>query len=147
MQNKAIQVIKQPKSYLYIGIALICAGIAMGVFALTISAEILTDSSLEGRLIISSLCFGVVLLAIWIVVYQINWKVEIYDSYFIYQNVFRRRKTYQYDEVREMHTRASIIYYSLNGKRILLVSYLQPDCEALSTAIWLYRSQKKHPTE
>lgn len=133
-------IIRQPKIYFFISLAgiLFCTvGIGFAIFSPPDSTFF--EQSYEERIAYSILISIAFLLpCVLMMIYSLVWKVEIYEDSFMYRNMFGKERTYKFKGIEIKEMSASVRFY-LNGKRILLISLLQPNCDALHLAIKDYR--------
>lgn len=80
-----------------------------------------------------------ILLGWWIGLMAFNWKVEIYDDYYVHTNFIGVKYRYNYDEI-EIRQYNACDRIFLNGKYRFTISYLQDNCDAIDVA----RSRYKH---
>lgn len=77
----------------------------------------------------------------WVGLLSFNWKVEIFDDYFVHTNFIGVKHRYTYDEIeiRQYNVCERIF---LNGKYRFTISYLQDNCDAIDVARARYFSRK-----
>lgn len=71
-----------------------------------------------------------------------NWKVEIYDDYFVHTNFIGVKHRYNYDEI-EIRQYNACDRIFLNGKYRFTISYLQDNCDAIDVARARYKHRLK----
>lgn len=71
-----------------------------------------------------------------------NWKVEIYDDYFVHTNFIGVKHRYNYDEI-EIRQYNACDRIFLNGKYRFTISYLQDNCDAIDVARAHYKHRLK----
>ena len=145
-ENLPIKIIRQPKQYLYIGVFCLVLSIGMCLVALFLPEEAI-DNYEEGiRIPVFLVTFAFVIACVWMIVFQINWKIEIMEEAFVFQNTFGKRKTYRFSEVEVKELSRCTRFYR-NGKHIVGISFLQDNCDALEKAIYKYRKEEKKKQE
>ena len=108
--------------------------------------HIFTDPDYEVRVAVSILFILLIIWAVWLILLQLNWKIEVKEDRFVFTNTFKKRREYKFDEIEERQLRACYRYYH-NGKHIVGISMLLDDLYMLSEAIAAYRSKKKKEGE
>mgnify|MGYP007028390802 FL=1 len=108
--------------------------------------HIFTDPDYEVRVAVSILFILLIIWAVWLILLQLNWKIEVKEDRFVFTNTFKKRREYKFDEIEERQLRACYRYYH-NGKHIVGISMLLDDFYMLSEAIAAYRSKKKKEGE
>ena len=126
-------VIKQPILYLVIGIGGICCFFIIGLYFIIVQFDLIAIAFL----------WGFALLYIPILPFAINWKIELYDDGFIYTNMFAKKRKVFFDDVTLKDTGKGCFVYDKNGKRIVGVSYLQPNSDALEKVYNDYMKTKR----
>ncbi len=132
-ENKNI--IRQPNFYRLasFGIFLLYVFMCAALFWPEISVNSQTDP-------VAAMMFMLfILLGWWIGLMAFNWKVEIYDDYFVHTNFIGVKHRYNYDEI-EIRQYNACDRIFLNGKYRFTISYLQDNCDAIDVA----RSRYKH---
>lgn len=143
LNEKASNIIRQPKIYLYVGIAgtIFCIAfcIALAFAIIFMPAIIFADpeheinwlrTALQGLLLI--------MLSIYILLLAANWRVEIGENEFNFRNIWGRKRTYQYDEVEVKLFSASARFYH-KGKYIVGISPMQENWTALQNVITAHK--------
>ena len=108
--------------------------------------HIFTDPDYEVRVAVSILFILLIIWAVWLILLQLNWKIEVKEDRFVFTNTFKKRREDKFDEIEERQLRACYRYYH-NGKHIVGISMLLDDFYMLSEAIAAYRSKKKKEGE
>ena len=133
---KEPKVIRQPKFYLYFAVAGAIVFLATGIFCLLASANMLGDE--EGdewvRLVFFFVFLAISLLCVFIILFQVNWKIEIRDKEFTFKNFLGVKRTYQFKQVKMRQGSGSVKLYC-NGKRIAVISHVQRNYKALEKFI------------
>ena len=145
-ERDVLSVIRYPKWCLYLGIG--GGGFSLFMTALFLLGpdHIFTDPDYEVRVAASILFILLIIWAVWLILLQLNWKIEVKEDRFVFTNTFKKRREYKFDEIEERQLRASYRYYH-NGKPIVGISMLLDDFYMLSEAIAAYRSKKKKEGE
>lgn len=78
----------------------------------------------------------------WVGLLSFNWKVEIYDDYFVHTNFIGVKHRYNYDEI-EIRQYNACDRIFLNGKYRFTISYLQDNCDAIDVARARYKHRLK----
>ncbi len=135
------KVIKQPNEYLwlcsiglifYVCIALMCV--------LFPSAD--DGGRLPGiiALVVLTAITGIPLMVL--LIFSFNWKITLGEDSFEYRNMFRKTRKYHYADINIKQMKASTRFYKGN-KRIVTVSYLIDNYDALQIAVRKYQSTHK----
>ena len=145
-ERDVLSVIRYPKWCLYLGI--VGGGFSLFMTALLLLGpdHIFTDPDYEVRVAVSILFILLIIWAVWLILLQLNWKIEVKEDRFVFTNTFKKRREYKFDEIEERQLRACYRYYH-NGKHIVGISMLLDDFYMLSEAIAAYRSKKKKEGE
>ena len=138
LEEGVISVIRQPIIYLYVGI--VGGGFSLFMTALFLLGpdHIFPDPDYEVRVAVSILFILLIIWAVWLILLQLNWKIEVKEDRFVFTNTFKKRREYKFDEIEERQLRACYRYYH-NGKHIVGISLLLENCYALSDAIFPYK--------
>lgn len=132
------KIIRQPKSYriLSLGIVLIYAFMASALFW--------TEISVDGKAAPDAVMvfFMVVILDWWTCLYSFNWKVEIFDDYFVHTNFLGIKNRYSYDEIEIRNYKACDRIF-VDGKYKFTISYLQENIRAIEIGRAWYRHRLK----
>ena len=145
-ERDVLSVIRYPKWCLYLGI--VGGGFSLFMTALFLLGpdHIFTDPDYEVRVAVSILFILLIIWAVWLILLQLNWKIEVKEDRFVFTNTFKKRREYKFDEIEERQLRACYRYYH-NGKHIVCISMLLDDFYMLSEAIAAYRAKKKKEGE
>ena len=145
-ERDVLSVIRYPKWCLYLGLG--GGGFSLFMTALFLLGpdHIFTDPDYEVRVAVSILFILLIIWAVWLILLQLNWKIEVKEDRFVFTNTFKKRREYKFDEIEERQLRACYRYYH-NGKHIVGISMLLDDFYMLSEAIAAYRSKKKKEGE
>ena len=96
------------------------------------------DNYEEGiRLPVFLVTFAFVIACVWMIIFQINWKIEIMKESFVFQNTFGRKKVYKFSEVEVKELSRCTRFYR----------NVQDNCDALENAIYKYRKEEKKKQE
>ena len=137
-ERDALSVIRYPKWCLYLGIGGGGFSLFMVFFCLLLPDRFVTDPDYEVRVAASILFILLIIWAVWLILLQLNWKIEVKKDEFTFTNTLKKKKTYKYDEIEVRELRACYRYYH-NGKHIVGISLLLENCYALSDAIFAYK--------
>lgn len=77
-----------------------------------------------------------------LLIFSINWKITLGEDSFEYRNMFRKTRKYHYADINIKQMKASTRFYKGN-KRIVTVSYLIDNYDALQIAVRKYQSTHK----
>lgn len=83
-----------------------------------------------------------VLLGWWVNLYSFNWKVEIFDDYFVHTNFLGIKNRYSYDEIEIRNYKACDRIF-VDGKYKFTISYLQENIRAIEIGRAWYRHRLK----
>lgn len=143
-QNDDSHVIVWPKNYLYIMIACSAGFVLLYLFLLSLmifAPEMIVDYDEYTILQFSLIFVPFVLAEIILTVYLAKFKVIVKKDCFIYKNLFKRTKTYYYDNL--YLTFIGSCYHCYQGDKLIVkISLLQDNCDLLHKCIKDY--QKKH---
>lgn len=136
-----LNIIRQPKFYLYVGIGGIIIFLALGLFFILAPESMIADYESGMRLPVFFtfliLCFPYII----IILFEINWKIELGKNEFSFTNMWNRKRIYKYDEVEIRQLSRSTRFYH-NSKHIVTISYLQGNWDALEKAMNKSRQTK-----
>ena len=127
--------IRQPKYYLYVGICGLIIFTFGGIYAY-----------IDNAWPFSIICGLIDLFYVWIILLQKNWKIEVGKIEFIYRNIFGIRKIYKYNEVVVKKLSRSTRFY-INDRRIVSISYLQDNWDALEKNIQDFKKEQNKKIE
>lgn len=132
-------IIRQPNFYRLVsfGIFLIYGFMMASIFWSTSFACDEQETKFWGMMFLM-----VILLGWWIGLMAFNWKVEIYDDYFVHTNFIGVKHRYNYDEI-EIRQYNACDRIFLNGKYRFTISYLQDSCDAIDVARARYKHRLK----
>lgn len=133
-------ILQQPKWYIWIGIAVIVMDLALVLFIVllpegTVEPE---GARIPGCIVLSLPS----IIAIIIIFFAANWKITIGEDSFIYRNMFRCIKTYQYTDVAIKEKSASTRVYK-EKKKIVTISHFISNYENLQIAIRKYQREQR----
>lgn len=137
---KNSNIIRQPKTYLRAGILLFVLGLSVSIAVLFLPDSMVPeDESFKGRIVLSLLMFlsGPVV-GIFVIIVQVNWKIEVGESRFTFTNMFGRKRTYLYEKVKVRVLARGTKFYC-NNKHIVNISIFQENADALELAIFAYQ--------
>jgi hypothetical protein len=134
-------IIRQPKQYLYVGIASTILWFCAVLFILFCPERMIADYEDGIRLWLAIPFAGMTLPGIFIILISVNWKIEVGETEFTFTNTFGRKRTYQYSDVEVRNLKACTRFYH-KGKHIVGISFLQENFDALEDAIFAYRYRK-----
>lgn len=143
-QNDDTNLIVWPKMYFYIMIAcsaVLVLGYLFILLLMIFFPERIVDYDEYSILIFSIVCIPLIIGMIILTVYLAKFKVIVKEDSFIYKNLFKRTKTYYYDNIYSTFIGSSYHCYQ-NDKLIVKISSLQDNCDLLHKCIKAY--QKKH---
>ncbi|MCL2570169.1 MAG: hypothetical protein FWE16_03100 [Firmicutes bacterium] len=83
------------------------------------------------------------MIGLFFTLFQVNWKVEIFSSEFIYTNLFRKKGKYNFAEIKVKMRNGSYRIYK-GDKRVLLISFLVENHELFSNAVKEYSKKAKN---
>lgn len=78
----------------------------------------------------------------WACSYSFNWKVEIFDDYFVHTNFLGVKNRYSYDEI-EIRNYKACDRISVDGRYKFTISYLQENIRAIEIGRAWYRYRLK----
>ena len=141
-----LAVIRQPKWYLWGG-GLAATVYFVGILFFLLGPDrLFTDPDYASRISISCFVLFLGIATLFLVSFQLNWKIEVKEDRFVFTNTFKKRREYKFEEIEERQLRACYRYYH-NGKHIVGISMLLDDFYMLSDAIAAYRAKKKKEGE
>ena len=100
-ERDVLSVIRYPKWCLYLGI--VGGGFSLFMTALFLLGpdHIFTDPDYEVRVAVSILFILLIIWAVWLILLQLNWKIEVKEDRFVFTNTFKKRREYKFDEIEE----------------------------------------------
>ncbi|WP_210994388.1 DUF6560 family protein, partial [Acholeplasma laidlawii] len=109
-------IIKQPLIYNKI-LPIVLVGLLFVALYLIVFEKEALSSDIEGA--IAALAFlGIIFLgSLFLLINNINWKIEVFDTYCIHTNLFGRKKKYLYQDLRVIDYKTAYRVY-LGKKRI-----------------------------
>lgn len=116
-------IIKQPLIYNKI-LPIVLVGLLFVALYLIVFEKEALSSDIEGA--IAALAFlGIIFLgSLFLLINNINWKLEVFDTYCIHTNLFGRKRKYLYQDLRVIDYKTAYRVY-LGKKRIFGISHLQ----------------------
>ena len=137
----ALNVIRQPKAFLFVGVAGLIVFSALAFFVLFAPASMLADFDEDMRVPYAVLLFVFCLPYVIFLLFRLIWRIEVKEDSFMFRNVFGKKKEYGYDDIVVKQTRQGAKIY-LNDKRIVNISYFFENWFAFETALSFYKSKK-----
>lgn len=139
--------IRQPVSYLIIGL-LMCALSTVGIVCfLLLPDETFGNDGREGKIAVVAMFGFCFLCGAMIALYQLNWRVLVEEDGFVFRNFFRVSRRFSFAEILEKNPGTSAIRYYRGKKRVLTVSVMmQANSLALSEALsawWLQNLDRR----
>ena len=129
-------IIRQPRMYLYAGIGCCIGSIVLALLALLAPSE----DPFSVRVVISIVFLGVGMLCALIILFQLNWRIEVGEDFFSYTNIWRKTATYEFCQISLRDTPSALDVIDKENKRILRISLLQGNISCLTVA---YRKWEK----
>lgn len=132
--------IRQPK--LYVNIEILCM---VGIYAIfCICLAFAAPYDWEEIIVFSVFAdLAYLILVAYPLFLFLNWKIRLYEDHFAYTNFLGITRKYRYDEIVERRYARALRYY-YKGRRVITISFLQWNCDALSVAIKKYKKERKH---
>lgn len=130
-------VIKQPKIIIHFILIFTFLFIGLLIFSFLVP-EIMfgEDKPIIGVVIFLSIMLAICLL---IILNLLRWKIDFYDSYFVFRSSFRKRKIKFEDvEVREV---GYFYWLYMNNKHLLILTHYQSNYDILGEAILNYQKE------
>lgn len=98
----------------------------------------------ENTILLFSIIFiPFILFAVILTLYVAKFKIIVKKDSFIYINLFKRTKTYSYDNVYSTLIGGRSYHCYQNGKRIVIISFLLNNCDLLHKSIEDYQKKNK----
>lgn len=138
-----LNVIKQPKAFLFVGVAGLIVFLALAFFVLFAPASMLADFDEDMRVPYAILLFVFCLPYVIFLLFRLIWRIEVKEDSFIFRNVFGKKKEYGYDHISIKQTRQGAKIY-LKDKRIVSISYFNENWFAFETAFSFYKANKEN---
>ena len=135
-------IIRQPKVYLYIGIGGIVIFLGIALFFLFAPERMIANYEDGIRLPIFFVFLIICMPYIFFIIIRIIWKIEIGESEFTYRNIFGRKRTFKYDEIK-MEPLKSCTRFYCKDKYIMRIFYHHENWNGLEKAIQVYKKQKR----
>ncbi|MBU1092988.1 MAG: hypothetical protein KKH01_00850 [Firmicutes bacterium] len=85
---------------------------------------------------------SIIIVFTYFTVYLFIWKVEVFDSYFLFSRAFRKQQKIAYDNI-EMRDMSSGYRFYIDNKHILSISFYQDNYRLLDKAIRSYQKINK----
>ena len=140
-KEDASKTIRQPKVYLYVGLA--GTAVMLLIVTLAIFVPSISINTKEERLSYSILFMAIEVVCGLINIYSINWKVVVDSDCFYFTNMFGKQRRFGYDEVVVKDTGPACKVYK-DRKYVLGISRLQDNCDALEDAKFLFDIRAKN---
>lgn len=93
-------IIRQPKSYLYVGNGGTIFFFAAAMFALFAPDKMVVQNEKSHRILVMIVMLCICIPYVFIILFQVNWKIEIGEDSFTYSNLFGKKRTYQFSEIK-----------------------------------------------
>lgn len=136
-----LNVIRQPKAFLFVGVAGLIVFLALAFFVLFAPASMLADFDEDMRVPYAVLLFVFCLPYVIFLLFRLVWRIEVKEDIFIFRNVFGKKKEYGYEDINIKQTRQGSKIY-LKDKRIVYISFYCENWFAFETALSFYKSNK-----
>lgn len=133
-------IIRQPKSYLYVGIGGTIFFFVAAMFALFAPDKMVVQNVKSHRILVMIVMLCICIPYVFIILFQVNWKIEIGENSFTYSNLFGKKRTYKFTEIKVKRLSRCTRFYN-NEKHIVGISYLQANWDALEKAIQKYKAE------
>jgi hypothetical protein len=130
-----VDIIRQTEDYLFWGIACFMLSLGLAFVMLFFKA---TQDELQVAIMIVVFMFPTAILGIFFIILYINWKIEIGVNEFTFTNIFRRKRTYLYKDVKIYQLEDCTKFY-YNNKCIAVISKEQENFNALENAVFEYQ--------
>ena len=117
-------ILRYPKYFSYIYVI----GISIMFFAIIVAFAVHQYKSVMLPFLIFVLML--IILCFCMLIKSINWRIELYDEYFVHQNFLGKRFTYKYDEVNKIkifrfkNSQMIEKYKLFVGSKVIVVNYL-----------------------
>ena len=131
-------IIRQPNLYRLVSFAI------LGFYGFMVAALFWPEISINSQAdpVAGMLFILFIIPSWWVGLLSFNWKVEIYDDYFVHTNFIGVKHRYNYDEI-EIRQYNACDRIFLNGKYRFTISYLQDNCDAIDVARARYKHRLK----
>lgn len=136
-------IVIQPRIFLYVGIGGILIFFPISLIFLFFSENILVDY-VVGDNVLYFIFFLIFCIPYFFFILQLNWKIEVLENTFVYRNIFRIKKTYNYSEIGiRFYYNGLILHYK--KKRVVKISYHCENFDAIQSAIapYIYVNDKQ----
>ncbi len=118
-------VIKQPSTYLFVGILMI-VGFTVILGVLLIASDVFHGNDTVAAIIFFSILF---MFSFLILLFALNWKLELHDSYCTHTNLFGKKKEYLYQDLKVIDVSSGFSVYH-NKRRVFDISIFQDNWKA-----------------
>jgi hypothetical protein len=125
-------IIKQPQLYFNVGLFGLIVFTAGGIFAF------LTETEPYYILI-----FMMDIPFVFFIIIQLNWRIQVYENKFIFRNMLRISRTYNFDNIKVRELTSATRFYK-GKKHIVGISFLQDNWDCLQNAIKAYEKKKRN---
>ena len=139
---KNSNIIRQPKFYFYVGIAGIVVFFSMAILGLVAPDNMVIQNDFMERIIICIVLLLVCVPYVFIILFQLNWRVEIGENEFTFTNIWGIKRKYLFEEIVIKQLGRSSKFYC-RGKLIIGISYLQDNWFALEKAMMNKQKSKR----
>ena len=137
-------IIRQPRMYLYVGVGFIVFCLLV-IFVAAFAPAL--GWSEPGYVSERMLCVAMFLLlsipAVYIVVQQVNWRIEVGEDSFSYTNIWRKTSTYEFSGIAFRDTPSAIDVIDKNAKMIVRISLLLENVSCLRDAFRKWEKANK----
>ena len=137
-------IIRQPRMYLYVGVGFIVFCLLF-IFVAVFSPALGWSES--GYVSERMFCVAMFLLlsipAVYIVVQQVNWRIEVGEDYFSYTNIWRKTATYNFSEISLIDVPSALDVVDRNIKMIVRISLLLENVSCLTDAFRKWEKANK----
>ena len=86
--------------------------------------------------------FLVSLLGFWLILYALNWRIEIKEESFIFRNMFRKKREIKYSEITKLKRLKIGGYRIYIGKKSIAVDYFIKGADNLWDILKSFETQK-----
>lgn len=144
-KNNDSNIIRHPQSYIVMSICC-CVGFFL-LYLFLLMLAIFSPETIENydsnTIWIISLIFGIIItLYIIFIIYLVKFKIEVKDDCFIYHNLFKKTKSYSYEEITLKLIGSSYHVYK-ESKLIVKISLLFDNANLLNSTMQKHLKQHK----
>ncbi len=118
-------VIKQPSTYLFVGILMIVG------FTVILGVLLIATDAFHGSDTVAAIIFfsKISMFSFLILLFALNWKLELYDSYCTHTNLFGKKKEYLYQDLKVVDVSSGFRIYH-NKRKVFDISIFQDNWKA-----------------